>query len=244
MKKNYTFFLLLTIFTCSVFAQSLQLTTHNGAVVANGATIFVKWNYGDTTTDVFVELKMKNASASPVRYKAIKTNKVLPGSQKSYYCFAGGCFPDTVTVSPMELSLAAGQEVTDFSAHIKPSGSTGNSVVYYKFYNLGNTKDTISVFVQTQIWHLGINDNSNADLSSAYPNPANTKFTVDYQLHEQGTALLVLQNVLGSIVREEPISSESGKIQMNVSDLPEGIYIYSLNLNGKSLVTRKLLIRH
>ena len=246
MKKNFTFLLFLTIFSCGIFAQSLQLKTHTGAVVTNGSTIFVKWNYGDTTTDVFVELKMQNTSATAANYKAIKINKVLPGVQTSYFCFAGGCFPDTVTVSPTQLSLAAGQEVTDFSAHIKPNAATGNSVVYYKFYNVANPRDTVCVFVQTQIWHLGINNNSGdiADLSTAYPNPANTHFTVDYKLHEQGTARLILQNILGSTVREEILSAESGKIQMNVSDLPEGIYMYSLNVNGKAISARKLLIRH
>lgn len=245
MKKNFTFLLLLTIFSCGIFAQSLQLKTHSGTVVPNGSTIFLKWNFGDTTTDVYVELKMQNTSASAANYKAIKINKVLPGTQTSYFCFAGGCFPDTVTVSPTALALAAGQEVTDFSAHIKPNAATGNSVVYYKFYNVANPRDTVSVYVQTQIWHLGIENNSMAaEISTAYPNPANTHFTVDFKLLEQGTARLVLQNILGTTVREVILQAESGKVQMNVSDLPEGIYMYSVILNGKSIAGRKLLVRH
>jgi len=246
MKKLYILLFVLIVASGSLFAQSLQLFDHLGNAIPNGGTVIVDWrNLYDTTSDVFTELKIKNNSTSAVTLKAIKTAKILPGAQKSYYCFAGFCFGDTTTVSPNELDLAAGQTDNNFSAHINPWNTPGNSVVYYKVYNTRNANDTVSVFIQTRIWHAGINDNdARADLGAAYPNPANEKFTVDYSLSGAGSATLVLQNVLGSKVREVSVTDGSGKIQVNVAGLPEGVYLYSIYVDGKAVSTRKVLVRH
>ncbi|MCX6287462.1 MAG: T9SS type A sorting domain-containing protein [Bacteroidetes bacterium] len=246
MKKIYTFLFILTIISCSIFAQSLQLQNLSGQVIPNGTTVGLKWTLYDTTTDVLIELKLKNISTGTQNYKVMKFIKNLVDPQKAYFCFAGGCFGDTTTISPTTLTLTAGQIDNNFSAHITPNLSSGSSIIYYRFYNTRDGNDTVSIFVQTELWHLGVNDQSNAqaELSPAYPNPANEKFTVDYILKGTETARLVLQNVLGITVREEPVSGGNGKIQMNLAGLPEGVYLYSLTIDGKSVSTRKLLIRH
>ena len=246
MKKIFTLFYILTIASCSLFSQSMQLMTLSGTVIPNGGTVYVPWSLYDTTVDVNVELKIKNVSSSSITVKALKIVKVLPGTQKAYYCFAGFCFGDTVTVSPNELKLDAGVTDENFSAHVNPWASTGNSVVYYRFYTTSNPQDTVSVYIQSKVWHLGMNDLSvvNTELGNAYPNPANDKFTVEYSVSGQETARLVLQNVLGAALREEAVPAGSGKVQMNVTGLPEGVYLYSLLVNGKNVSTRKLLIRH
>ncbi len=247
MKKIYTLLFILTFTSSCLLAQTLQLQTLSGTVIPNGGTLGLKWALGgDTTTDVFLELKQKNISTGTQNYKAMKIIRNLPDSQKSYFCFAGGCFSDTTVISPTTLILTAGQEDNNFSCHISPNKHTGSSKVYYKFYNTSNANDTIGIYIQTEIWHLGINDLSDvkSELGAAYPNPASEKFTVAYSLKPGEQAYLVLQNVLGSVVREEALSGENGKIQLNVAGLPEGVYLYSLNVNGKSYSTKKLLVRH
>jgi len=246
MKKIYTLLFFLTIASCGIYAQSLQLQTVSGQIIPNGGTIGVKGTLYDTTVDVSVEIKIKNISSSSVTLKALKVVKTLPGVQSAYFCFAGNCFPPDINLSPNDLTLGAGMTDANFSAHINPTASAGSALVYYKVFNTANPNDTVSVFVQYEIWHLGINDLSNAtaEMGAAFPNPANEKFTVNCTLTGFETARLVLQNVLGSEVREQTISGGSGKIIMNVGDLPEGVYFYSLFVNGKSISTRKLLIRH
>lgn len=246
MKKLYILLIILTIASFDLFAQSLQLLTPSGQIIANGGTICLKWTLYDTTWDVNTELQIKNISSESADVKVIKTLKTLPGTQSAYFCFAGFCFGDTVTVSPNKLTLDAGKTDANFSAHINPFNFSGSAVVCYKFYTTKNPKDTVSVFVQSEVWHLGINDLSNfkVELGTAYPSPANDKFTVDYTLSGQQPARLVLQNVLGTSVREEPVSEGNGKIQVNVGGLAEGIYLYSLYVGDKIVSTKKLVIRH
>ncbi|MCX6281900.1 MAG: T9SS type A sorting domain-containing protein [Bacteroidetes bacterium] len=247
MKKIYTFLLILTIVGTSLFAQTLQLQTLSGTVIPNGGTVGLKWPMaGDTTTDVFLELKQKNISTGTQNYKVMKVVKSLADSQKAYFCFAGGCFSDTTIISPTTLMLTAGQEDNNFSGHITPNKHRGSSVVYYKFYNTRDANDTVGIYIQTEIWGLGVSDLSNTkpELGLAFPNPANEKATVDYSLNTEGSARLVLQNVLGTPVREETVSGGSGQVKFNVSALPEGVYVYSLIVNGKIVSSRKLLVKH
>jgi hypothetical protein len=246
MKKIYALLFILTIASGSILAQSLQLQTHSGQVIPNGGTVGVIQTLFDTTSDVSIEIDMKNISTSTQAYKVKRTIKILNSPQKSNFCFAGGCFPDTTNISPSTLTLNAGVLDNNFSSHVSPNSVAGSSLVYYKFYNIKNANDTVGIFIQSEVWHLGINDLtcSQAELGSAYPNPANEKFTVDYTLTGEQTAQLILLNMLGTKIREEPVTGGNGKIQMNVADLAEGVYFYSLYLNGKSVSTRKLLIRH
>ena len=247
MNKTFVILLVLTLFTSGLPAQSLQLQTRSGQIIPNGGTVGLKWTLYDTTWDVTMELYMKNISSSSLSYKVIKTIKTLNTPQKSYFCFAQGCFSDTTTISPTTLTIEAGKTDSDFTAHISPHNYPGSSVIYYKFYNTRDNNDSTGVFIQTEIWHLGINDPSNSqpELGFAYPNPANERFFVDYTLAGPEPAFLILKNILGSTIREEPITvSGNGKIQIDVTDLPGGVYFYSLYVRGNNISTRKLLVRH
>jgi hypothetical protein len=119
-------------------------------------------------------------------------------------------------------------------------------LVYYKFFNVKDPNDTIGVYIQTEVWNLGINDISTtrSEIGPVYPNPANEKVTVEYNIVNDVTARLVLRNMLGSTIRDEAVSGIGGKVQINTTDLPEGIYFCSLFIDGKSISTRKLVIRH
>ena len=61
MKKLYILLIILTIASFDLFAQSLQLLTPSGQIIANGGTICLKWTLYDTTWDV---IPMLNENAN------------------------------------------------------------------------------------------------------------------------------------------------------------------------------------
>lgn len=245
MKKFYFLLLALAFASSALFSQSIQLSTTDGQILSNGSSINVIKTYADTVSDYFLELHMKNISSSKQDIKVERIDKVLPNAQKAYFCFAGFCYPSDVTVSPEPLSLLPGATDPNFSAHINPNMTTGNSVVYYKFFTVANPNDTVGIYVQTRLWHAGINDNASAaEMGLAYPNPANNMLSIDCRIPDGAKATLVLKNILGATVRELLLTSETDKVRMEVADLPEGIYFYVLSADGKNISTRKLMIRH
>jgi len=81
-------------------------------------------------------------------------------------------------------------------------------------------------------------------LSAIYPNPATNFVNLDYQLTSKvNIAQVKVFNMLGSVVKESILQKGGSKIKMDVSNLDNGVYFYSVLLNGNVYTTKKLVIR-
>jgi len=80
---------------------------------------------------------------------------------------------------------------------------------------------------------------------STYPNPASDILNVRFSVKESNDNISVdLINLLGSKVKSDElglVSNDNIQHQMNVSDMPEGLYIMTINA-GESTVSRKIQI--
>jgi hypothetical protein len=83
-------------------------------------------------------------------------------------------------------------------------------------------------------------------VSNVYPNPVDQMATFNYQLNALAkTAKIEIYNVLGSSTNNGVILDKSNKkATIDCRSLKSGIYFYQLILNGKTVATKKLLIRH
>lgn len=87
--------------------------------------------------------------------------------------------------------------------------------------------------------------NESATISSIYPNPASTYAFIDYTLASNvREAKIILYNVLGTPISEYVLNKEDKKLRIPTFELTSGIYFYTFSVDGKSLVTRKLLVKH
>jgi len=81
-------------------------------------------------------------------------------------------------------------------------------------------------------------------LSDNYPNPFNPTTIIDYSLKENGSVTLKVFDVIGKEVRtlvDEEKESGSYSIKFNASNLPSGIYFYTLT-TGNFVATKKLIL--
>ena len=82
-------------------------------------------------------------------------------------------------------------------------------------------------------------------VSNIYPNPADDFANIDYVISSQvGEAKVTFYNVLGNEMKEEILDKDQRKIRVSTREWNNGIYLYQLSSEGKSLVTKKLLVRH
>lgn len=82
-------------------------------------------------------------------------------------------------------------------------------------------------------------------VSNIYPNPANENVEIDYSISPSiNEAKITFYNVLGAEVKEIILDKDDKKVRIQTRDLTNGIYLYQLSADGKSLVTKKLLVRH
>lgn len=116
----------------------------------------------------------------------------------------------------------------------------------YVFFDIADPNDTVCVNVDFVAFPLGadIRQTASGTVSNAYPNPANTMVTMDYNLVQGVEGSIVIRNILGSTVKEMRLDRTEGKATINVSNLDEGVYFYTLLVNNTPAATKKLVVRH
>lgn len=76
---------------------------------------------------------------------------------------------------------------------------------------------------------------------TVYPNPANNELNFVFNSNEEETATVELRDVTGRLL--ETLQIKNGTIvQLNVSAYENAIYLLSINVNGKFIESRKLVI--
>jgi hypothetical protein len=242
MKKT----VLLIFFTLSIcyygYSQSLALADSTGPV-ANNSTLTMHGHVNDAEITSYIFVKNTTSATIGVKVKKVEIN-LVSGSVNSF-CW-GLCFPPNVYVSPDPLNINAhATDSTDFSGHYTPNGFEGISTIRYVFFNQANSSDSVCVNIAYDALYVGITNQTVKNiLSGAYPNPANNTVNFEYSLNTDNEGSVVIRNLTGTIVKKSELTSSENKLSVFTGDLPEGIYFYSLDINGKSLITRKLIIRH
>jgi hypothetical protein len=113
------------------------------------------------------------------------------------------------------------------------------------FFIESNPSDSVCVNVTYNALPVGINNQTARNiLSGAFPNPANNTVNFEYSLNTENAGSVVIRNLVGSVVKKSTLTSVEGKLSVFTGDLPEGIYFYSLDLDGKTMTTRKLIVSH
>ncbi len=87
--------------------------------------------------------------------------------------------------------------------------------------------------------------NDKITVSNIYPNPASEYAVIDYSITgDLKDAKLIFYNVLGSKMSEHVLTKNNGKLRVDTTLMPTGLYFYQLSLEGKKVATKKMLVRH
>jgi hypothetical protein len=241
MKKSLLFLCLTFMAALMAYSQSLQLSDSAGPIANNATRI----KYGLPAAEEIVSFVfVKNTKSDSISVKVKKVELFAQQGTSNVFCW-GLCFDPSIFVSPDPIWIHAGvTDSTNFSGHYIPNGMIGTSTIRYVFFDANNPSDTVCVNIEFSTYPQGIHDLYDVTLSNAYPNPANNSVSFSYSLLQTLNAKLIIRNVLGAVVKEVDIANNSGKLSINTSDFADGVYFYTFQVNGKSHVTKKLVIRH
>jgi hypothetical protein len=187
-----------------------------------------------------------NSSGSSKDVMIQRTVNTLTGGHTGYFCW-DVCYSESTNQSTGFLTVQPGADNSSFYCDIDPHGVGGNDTVCYRFYDSNNASDYIDICMYFDI-STGINTVVNASstnpLSVASPNPANTISGINYYTDVTKNPKLVIYDLLGSKVFETKLMQKQGAYILNVSEFNQGIYLYSLIENGKTIATKKLVVAH
>lgn len=82
-------------------------------------------------------------------------------------------------------------------------------------------------------------------VSNLYPNPATDYVYLDYQLQPgAGNVRIAFYSPLGARLSDYVLIATESRFRISTQELPNGIYFYQLSVEGRTLATKKLLVRH
>ena len=244
MKKLFlTISLMLSVLVLS--AQSFTVTK-DGAAVTSDDTFYVMGDGEATYGELNIEFNV--TALDNVRLVGEKENITFVPNTTNYFCW-GQCLSSTVYVSDPVIMEPGQSEV--FSMHyqydndIEEVLDQAQTMKYY-LYPANNPDDKFIINVVFMFTYDNVEDISGVEeFSNAYPVPASSFVNFDYSFNSNvSSAMVAIYNMMGQEVLRSEISSMSGKLSLNVSDLNDGIYFYSLIVNGKTEKSNKLVVRH
>lgn len=205
-----------------------------------------------------IEGSIKNTSSNSVVLYMRELEKNIAAGHKMNLCFAGECTPSpqgTLLGSREDtVRVAAGATLSGpalgFHIQYYPQNKNGVSNVKYRIENWADSRDFVELDLKVTTVGASVSVNKTlsrpqADLSNAYPNPATSSTEIKYQLPPHyKRAYLNVYDVLGKEVHKEDINDPNGKIELNLRNFNAGLYFYSLTVDDKKILTRRLIVNN
>jgi hypothetical protein len=232
MRKIY----LLLLFSASVLVASAQQLTYSSPLFSVT---------GPPTATLACHAEVVNIGSMPLELLCrISSSNATPGHQL-YFCFGDFCYDTTTTTSP----LSTYTEIEDsalLSGYVIPNNIEGPTIAYYEVYDGSGNSDTLSLTFTYNFTTVGLPESPTKKplLSQAGPNPAHNLTAISYNIPSAKDARLVFHNLLGSQVKEIRLKDNQNTLILPVTDFVNGIYIYSLYIDGKPAASKRLVIAH
>ncbi len=232
MKKLY----FLVIFTSFIVRASAQDFNHQNA------TLNVS---GPADATLSAHADIYNISSQSFEVMCAISDAQMGPHHDKYFCFGDFCYDPTVTVSTVSTTMNS-SEAKLLSGYVIPNGNPGTSIVTYSIYDQSGASDTLYITFNYEFTEVGIDEVSRTKyaVSVASPNPANNLTAISYNVPSGKDIRLVFQNLLGAQVKEVKLRDNRSTAIVPVSEFVNGVYIYTLYVDGKPTASKKLVVAH
>jgi len=242
MKKIILSLSFLTIVFAVTAQQTLTLSNQNGPL-ANKDTITT---YVDNSYDIAVGVYVTNNSTASLDVKVRKDEITLLSGVFNTFCW-GQCFSSSTIESPNPVAIGAGEtNNNDFHADYNANGNDGVTLNRYTFFDMNSPGDSVCVFIKFISTPTSVQDVASlkTEISSPYPNPTSSRCQFSYNVPMTANdSRIIIMDLTGNLVNTTSLIPGEGKVTIDVSSLPSGIYFYSLWVYDKAITTRKLIVQ-
>jgi hypothetical protein len=191
---------------------------------------------------------LHNESAQIKTFLLKNLNGNIGSSQKVKICLGDQCFDSKKELAKIKLVLAPSQIMTDLYVEFEMGivGTMGSFDLI--FVNSDNIRETFVVEALYDVTNPAVKTDGvefeDITLTGVYPNPSSRVAHLDYQIkNPRVKAKIAINSFIGNPVAEYILDPDRTTLSINVSDFKEGIYFYTLFLDNKNIVTRKLQIK-
>ena len=241
--KKLLLSLIVMVFAAQLSAQSLAFK-YEGETVEPGTTIDIVADL-NSAMEIQFDLHILNTTDADINVIAQMEDLTSIGS--TYLCW-GNCYMPGV-LEAENVVTAGGEGIfnghcmfVDAEYQTLPEGSEIHMV--YTFYDERNPEDKYTFNVNFKYQSDAIVDFNNVNVfGNAYPNPANNTVSFDYNMpFDVNSASVAIYNMMGQEVVKQDLNLAGSRADINVSDLNEGVYFYSLIVNNQTVKTNKFVV--
>ncbi len=186
-----------------------------------------------------------------------RTLNSIPADWSSSLCFTY-CFSPSVDSIATTRDFGSGPiapgDTVEVSLHVFTGATADTGRVNIKVASLENSAESVNFSFFTTASPVGVERNeevpSKFALEQNYPNPFNPTTTIKYTIPNIGgvetlhATSLQIYNILGekvaTLVNERQSPGEYS-VQFDASNLPSGVYFYTLK-TGNSVLTKKMIL--
>ena len=247
MKKIFT---ILFLFIASYsYGQSFKLI-HEGNLVSSGDSVKVNDVMLGVSSSFYFDIV--NASENVVSMQIARQRIALLGNSIEEFCLTS-CYPHTqdtseiVTINSNDTIKENPNNPAAISFHVNfEPDVTGTAVTRYTIMNINDDSDYLSFYLIINAGHNSIvQAKPSVSLLNAFPNPASSRVTIQYNVKSANTdnLKLVIKNLMGAAVSVIPLPQAADQISLDINHLRSGLYLYSIESNGVTLLTKKLSVK-
>ncbi|MDN4166565.1 T9SS type A sorting domain-containing protein [Cytophagales bacterium LB-30] len=192
-------------------------------------------------------IRIQNTSTEAIQVAFLYAKTEGSGENYLTFCSGKSCSANARDIRQHQ-KIEPGAISDAFSVAFKTGNTESEGRVRLTFFNMYDMQDSVSFEIN---YTVGNKNSSNylysapsVAVSNFYPNPASSEIALDYRLgNDDEEVKVILQNILGSAVGEYTLSPSDKRLKINTQEFTPGVYFYTLVIDQKSIVTRKLIIK-
>lgn len=189
---------------------------------------------------------LQNESNQTKTYFLKNVRGGVGSSQKVKVCLNDQCFDSKKELSKISLKLKPGEIFTDLYLEFEMGIAETRGSFDLFFVNVDNIRENFVVEARYEVASGSATDFTHKDikLSEIYPNPSNRIAQLDYELvNPKVKAKITINSFIGNPIAEYQLDPERNSLVISVADFQPGVYFYTLFVDNKNVVTKKLQIK-
>ena len=171
----------------------------------------------------------------------------IGSSQRVRVCIGDQCYDPKKDLAKIKFTLEPGEVLTDLYLDFDMGIAETRGSFDLSFVNESNLRDLFVVEASYEVddpIKVDEFDYKDLVLSDVYPNPSVRMAQFDYNFKNKAVkAKITINSFIGNPIADYELDPERSTLAINVSDFNPGIYFYTLFLDNKNIVTKKLVVK-
>ncbi|MCE2707498.1 MAG: T9SS type A sorting domain-containing protein [Bacteroidota bacterium] len=189
---------------------------------------------------------LHNESSQPKTYLLKNMIGGIGSSQKMRLCFGDQCFDPKKDLAKVSVKLAPGEIYTDFYLEFELGIAETVGTFELVFVNAEAFRESFMVEGRYEVTGTTKGDFLHKDIkvSEIYPNPSSRVAQLDYiLLNPKVKSKITVTSFIGNPIAEYDLDPTRNSLVINVSEFQPGVYFYTLVVDNKNVVTKKLQVK-